>query len=309
MRLNHGQHFAQIPAFRRPRGRSSSPLGRGRRRRFDRGGRRPPRRSVHCSASPPASRGRTASCSGPGWRWTRWPRTASAACRRATSRWPGRWRGRRACARWWPGASSTPGSRTRALRARGAAGPAAGTRVLLPVPQRPACQPGGPRRLPARRRTRRRRRWPWRSPAARSTSTATSPPTRGWPQDHPDLVLHLGDYLYEYTQDSNDDPRRQRRATTTVPETVTPGRLPAAARPVQVRRRPAGRARGRAVAGGAGTTTRWTTTGRTTIPENTDAGQLNDTAAALPCSAAPPRSRRTTRTCRCARRPCRPGPT
>ena len=45
-------------------------------------------------------------------------------------------------------------------------------------------------------------RWRWRSSPARSTSTATSPRTGGWPRSDPDLVLHLGDYQYEYAPDT-----------------------------------------------------------------------------------------------------------
>ena len=70
-------------------------------------------------------------------------------------------------------------------------------------------------------------------------------------QDHPDLVLHLGDYLYEYKKGSYDvrggNPRDHDG-----PETVSLSRLPPAPRAVQGRRRPAGCARDRTVAGGLG---------------------------------------------------------
>ena len=69
-------------------------------------------------------------------------------------------------------------------------------------------------------------------------------------EDHPDLVLHLGDYLYEYKKGSyvigGGNPRDHEG-----PETVRLD-VPAAPRAVQGRRRPAGRARHRTVGSGLG---------------------------------------------------------
>ena len=70
-------------------------------------------------------------------------------------------------------------------------------------------------------------------------------------EEHPDLILHLGDYQYEYRRDTYTIPGGNVRDHEG-PETETPGELPAAARPVQDRPRPAGRARRRALAGRLG---------------------------------------------------------
>ena len=51
-----------------------------------------------------------------------------------------------------------------------------------------------------------RPRWRWPSSPAPTTSTATSPPTGGWPRSEPELILHLGDYQYEYAADTYNVP-------------------------------------------------------------------------------------------------------
>ena len=68
-------------------------------------------------------------------------------------------------------------------------------------------------------------------------------------EDQPDLVLHLGDYQYEYAPDDYIAPGGNPRDHAG-PGDRDAGQLPAAARAVQDRPRPAGRPRGRAVAGG-----------------------------------------------------------
>ena len=64
-----------------------------------------------------------------------------------------------------------------------------------------ASRPTGRSPRPAarrRRRAARRARWRSRSRPASSTSTATTRPTSTWRQEDLDLVIHLGDYIYEY---------------------------------------------------------------------------------------------------------------
>ena len=67
-------------------------------------------------------------------------------------------------------------------------------------------------------------------------------------EEEPDLVLHLGDYIYEYGRRLRRAARRHRPRARR-PRDRHAGRLPQAARPVQDRPRPAGRARRRALAG------------------------------------------------------------
>ena len=70
---------------------------------------------------------------------------------------------------------------------------------------------------------------------------ATGPPIRALADEDIDLVLHLGDYIYEYDPSSSFADRRH-----TTPQTAGPGpapdarRLPGPARPVQARPGPAG---------------------------------------------------------------------
>ena len=88
---------------------------------------------------------------------------------------------------------------TRPRRGRGAASRAASTST--------ASAPGGEISPVGRTKTapapaRARRAGASRSPPASSTSTATSRPTGTWREEDLDLVVHLGDYIYEY--DSTD---------------------------------------------------------------------------------------------------------
>ena len=129
-----------------------------------------------------ATRAPTGWCSGPGWRSTRSRTTGTAGCRRACSPCSGRWRPTHRFARvvrsgtvpaWSVNAHSVHVELAR---------PAAGPGVLLPVP---AGRHLSPRRTDPDRPgavTPCLRRWPWRSSPAPSTSTATSPPTGGWPR-------------------------------------------------------------------------------------------------------------------------------
>ena len=180
---------------------------------------------------------------------TRWPRTASAACRAARTPSSGRSPPTSGSATWCAAASPSPGRSTahtvHVERARAAARP----RVLLPVPRRGprlADRPDPHRPAPA-----------VRTPRALAMSfVSCSQYEHGYftayrrlAEDHPELILHLGDYQYEYTKGALQRPGRQ-RPRPRGPGDRDAGQLPAAARPVQDRPRPAGRARGRALAGG-----------------------------------------------------------
>ena len=91
-------------------------------------------------------------------------------------------------------------------------------------------------------------RWRSRSRPASSTSTATSRPTSTWPQEDLDLVIHLGDYIYEYDSNSYTATGGNVRGELQ-PRDRQPRRLPRAPRAVQDRPGPAGRARRVRVAG------------------------------------------------------------
>ncbi len=65
-------------------------------------------------------------------------------------------------------------------------------------------------------------------------------------EEQPDLILHLGDYIYESGPVAGRGPAGGRRRG------GQPGRLPAPVRPVQIRPRPAGRPPGRALGGDPG---------------------------------------------------------
>ena len=114
---------------------------------------------------------------------------------------------------------------------------------------------------------------------------------RSLADEHPDLVVHLGDYQYEYAAGRHGRRARARRAGD-----GDAGQLPAAVRAVQDRPGPAGRARGGAVAGGVRRPRAGRTTGPTRCPAKPEPGFWID---------APRRCRRTTRTCRCGGRRCR----
>ena len=90
-------------------------------------------------------------------------------------------------------------------------------------------------------------------------------------RDDLDAVLHLGDYVYEYGTGQygygkSDTVRASARAR---PRDARPGRLPAAARAVQDRPRPAGPARDRTRGSPPGTTTRPPTTPGPAAPRTT----------------------------------------
>ena len=88
-------------------------------------------------------------------------------------------------------------------------------------------------------------------------STASSPPTGTWPRSSPTLILHLGDYQYEYG--AGTDTRSAARVTSG-PETVTLANY--RQRHAQYKTDPdlQARARGRRRGWWCGTTTRSTTT-------------------------------------------------
>ena len=117
-------------------------------------------------------------------------------------------------------------------------------------------------------------------------------------EEEPDLVLHLGDYLYEIGRRPRLAARRPGPAARR-PRGGDPGRLPQATRAVPDRRRSAGRARRRAVAGG--------------VRRPRGGEQLGRRRSATDPRIPPgrsgrgerPRSRPTGRTCRCARRSAR----
>ena len=87
--------------------------------------------------------------------------------------------------------------RRRALGARGRGRAGRRRRLLLPVPRAGPHLAGRPHPHHARDRRLRPRPRRWRSRPARTTRRATTPRTGGWPRTSPDLVLHLGDYIYE----------------------------------------------------------------------------------------------------------------
>ena len=125
-------------------------------------------------------------------------------------------------------------------------------------------------------------------------------------EDQPDLVLHLGDYQYEYKKDSyvvGGGNVRDHEG----PETVTLEGYASATHstsPTPTSRPPTPRHHG----WWSGMTTKWTTTGRTrcrrmpTPPSST-------TPPATSASGGRPHSRPTTRTCRCVHRLFPPEPT
>ena len=103
-------------------------------------------------------------------------------------------------------------------------------------------------------------------------------------EEQPDLILHLGDYQYEYAAASAPGARSRRARNGHA------GRLPAAARAVQDRPRSAGGARRRAVAGGVR---------RPRGGEQLGRRRARASPTRRSCARRPRPSRRTTRTCRC----------
>ena len=145
---------------------------------------------------------------------------------------------------------------------RGATGLRARPLVLVPLPRRRRGQPDRPHPHRARPRRRRRAARGSPSPRASTTSRATSPPTAHMAEEDLDLVVHLGDYIYE----RSDGRAPGASAPARRPEPTTLDRLPEPPRAVQDRSRPAGRARRAARGSSPGTTTRSTTTTPATSP-------------------------------------------
>ena len=114
-------------------------------------------------------------------------------------------------------------------------------------------------------------------------------------EDQPDLVLHLGDYQYEYKRGSYVTGGGNVRDHEG-PETVTLANYRQRHAQYKCRPRPSGRARRRAVAGGLGRPRGGEQLGRR--GPGSRSGQPRPRHFRMPRG--PPRSRRTTRTCRCA---------
>ena len=255
---------------------------------------RPQCRSRSRSVSPPANRRRTASCCGPGW--PRRPLNADGQGGMANADVDVEWQVSTDRARSPPLVAS--GTVTAALRRRAlactsiAGGLAPGRRVLLPLPRQGHLSPGRPHPHRARAVGTVGRAWRWPSPRARTTSTgyftayrrlaedqpgpdpaprrlhyeyggATHPARR--PRDHvgPEIVT-LADYRQRHAQYKTDPDLQAAHAV--APWLVVP------------------------------TTTR----SRTTGPTRSARQQPGVTAAAVDRRGARRRSRRTTRTCRCA---------
>ncbi len=192
------------------------------------------------SASPPASRPPTASSCGRGWPPTRSPPTAAAPCRRRTSRSAG-------SSRSTSGSAISSGrARRRRDRSAGTASTSSSTGWNRAGSTSTGSAP--PRHLSPIGRTR-------TAPAPRSYQpvhfavASCSNYEHGYftayrhlAESGPDLVFHLGDYLYETAPAA-----RARRAGARRPADDDPDRVPAAPRAVQDGPRPAGRARGGAV--------------------------------------------------------------
>ena len=156
-----------------------------------------PGRTRSGSVSPPANRRPTASCCGPAWPRRRSTPTARAACPTPTSPSTGRCRP----ATGSPSLVASGSATARYADAHSvhvvAGGLAAGRRLLLPLP-RPGPHLAG-RAHPHRTGGRHRRPRPGDGVRVLRALrvAATTPRTGGWPRTGPDLVLHLGDYIYE----------------------------------------------------------------------------------------------------------------
>ena len=192
--------------------------------------------------------GPTASCSGPASPSSRWRRTARAACPRRATRCCGRWPPTRGSPTWSGPEPRSPGPSPR-RGPRRARGLEPGREYWYRFRQgRHLSRTGRAHTAPPAAPC--RPRWRCRSCPARSSSTATSPPTAAWPRTAP-----------TWSCTSATTSTSTRRTPTSRPA-ATPattragdhdaGRLPAAARPVQDRPRPPGGARGGALAGGVG---------------------------------------------------------
>ena len=176
---------------------------------------------------------RPPSCCGPGWRRRR---SRAAACPPSTCRCAGRWRPTSASATWSAGARPSPPAEWRHSVHVDVGGSAPGRLVLLPVPRR---RPGQPRRAaPGRPRPGARRR-PAAVPVRQLPELAAGywPLWAHAPADDPDLVLHLGDYIYEGGAGSERRPPPQQRRD------PHPRRLPQPLRPLQGRPGAAGHPR------------------------------------------------------------------
>ena len=211
-----------------------------------------PGASGRCTSRSPSAwrrvtRGRPAWCSGPGWRPSHWRATGWVACRAARSWCDWQVAEEPSFRRVVRGAATPSRTRPGPQRARrgGRVGPR--TRVLLPVPGRGPAVAGRPDAHGSGARGRWPRDHDSRSRRARNYEEGCFTAYRRLAEEQPDLVLHLGDYLYEGrrsvgTRAARPRPRGRRDAD--------PRRLPAAARAVQDRSRPPARTRGRALGGG-----------------------------------------------------------
>lgn len=123
-------------------------------------------------------------------------------------------------------------------------------------------------------------------------------------EDHPDLVLHLGDYLYEYKKDSyvigGGNPRDHEGPETSTLQATASGTPSTSPTPICRPRTQSRRG------WWCGMTTKWTTTGLTKSPR-TATQASSTTPPSTSGSAAQRLSRRTTKTCRCAGHRSRPG--
>ena len=129
------------------------------------------------------------------------------------------------------------------------------------------------------------------SPPARTSRAATTRAYRDMVQNDLDLVLHLGDYTYEYGFDGLEPGRTRGRAVQR--GAFGPAHVPAAPHAAQARPRPAGGPRRRSRSSWCGTTTRCRTTTRGWRPSG-------DRRRRSSPPAGPPRTRRSTSTCRSA---------
>ena len=88
-----------------------------------------------------------------------------------------------------------PSTGTRSTWTRAGSSRAASTSTGS-VPAARSARSAGPR--PRRRPQQSRRLLKWRSPRAPRGRTGSTPPTATWRTENPDVIFHLGDYIYEY---------------------------------------------------------------------------------------------------------------
>ena len=187
------------------------------------------RRRASRSASPPASRAPTAWCSGPA--------SPASACRERVDGALGS-RRRRGLPAHRRARRRDRRGRVGAQRPRRAGRPRAGALVLVSLQRARRAERRRPHAHRAGAPTPRRR-CASRSPAASAGTSATTRPGAMSPDADLDLVLFLGDYIYEYaTPQGRDPPRRRRRGLHARP-------VPRPLRDLQERPAAAGRARAR----------------------------------------------------------------